>query len=177
MDIGQERVRVILNVDNHLEQDGSVEVELKQVERGSQKAPKKKRAEFTEIKLDDSLPPETKKEEQLEVAEYSKSLERSSLEKGERTSQENIQEVVQLENQATESGNTEPAPQGHVFEVVKALKRQRIIFHMELLFRLPWEVMPFVFGMFIMVEGLNSSGWVELFAKGLVLELLVFIIS
>jgi hypothetical protein len=46
-------------------------------------------------------------------------------------------------------------PPIHQYLVVTALKR------------LPWEVMPFVIGMFVMVESLDSSGWVEIFARGI----------
>jgi arsenical pump membrane protein len=32
--------------------------------------------------------------------------------------------------------------------------------------RMPWKIMPFVFGMFIMVEVLGEAGWIGLFATG-----------
>jgi len=35
------------------------------------------------------------------------------------------------------------------------------------LLRVPWKIAPFIIGMFILVESLSSSGWVELFASGL----------
>lgn len=30
---------------------------------------------------------------------------------------------------------------------------------------LPWHVVPFLFGMFIMVEALNQGGWVDYFGR------------
>ena len=32
---------------------------------------------------------------------------------------------------------------------------------------LPWEIVPFVLGMFCVVEGLNANGWVDLLARWL----------
>lgn len=32
--------------------------------------------------------------------------------------------------------------------------------------RLPWKIVPFVLGMFIMVASLDSTGWISIFAKG-----------
>ncbi|KAG2453996.1 hypothetical protein HYH02_001039 [Chlamydomonas schloesseri] len=36
-----------------------------------------------------------------------------------------------------------------------------------LLFDLPWEVVPFALGMFVLVEGLNVQGWLAVFGSGL----------
>ena len=33
--------------------------------------------------------------------------------------------------------------------------------------RMPWKIMPFVFGMFVLVDILSQSGWMELFASNL----------
>eukprot|EP01114_Cavostelium_apophysatum_P017755 TRINITY_DN5347_c0_g1_i1.p2 TRINITY_DN5347_c0_g1~~TRINITY_DN5347_c0_g1_i1.p2 ORF type:complete len:257 (+),score=54.75 TRINITY_DN5347_c0_g1_i1:848-1618(+) len=64
------------------------------------------------------------------------------------TTQDMTRETQQISEEAPKSASERS-------DVLKALKR------------LPWEVMPFVVGMFILVEGINSSGWVELFARGL----------
>lgn len=33
--------------------------------------------------------------------------------------------------------------------------------------RLPWKIVPFVIGMFIMVQALNVTGWIAIFAVGM----------
>lgn len=47
------------------------------------------------------------------------------------------------------------------------------------LLAVPWSLLPFVFSMFVLVEGLRMGGWVELFAQALIDALggMYFIIS
>lgn len=46
-------------------------------------------------------------------------------------------------------------------------KRDNMLSPSLVLRRMPWKIMPFVTGFFIMVEGLDSSGWVDLFASSI----------
>jgi Na+/H+ antiporter NhaD/arsenite permease-like protein len=50
----------------------------------------------------------------------------------------------------------------HVFQ-----KRKNVPSLSTALRRMTWKIVPFVIGLFIMVEGLNSCGWVDAFASGL----------
>lgn len=51
----------------------------------------------------------------------------------------------------------------------KAPLKQRLSksVHLQVLYRMPWAVVPFVLGMFIFVQALKTYGWISLLASGL----------
>lgn len=45
------------------------------------------------------------------------------------------------------------------------IKEKRFILMRNVFFRMPWKIMPFIIGMFILIESLVDAGWVDLIAR------------